>query len=180
MTHHPQRVEVEDIQAALVYHKRSGTLTWLTRTDRPVWWNTRYAGQPAGTRHPTGYLTVKLNERVYYAHVLAYVLVHSTWPPRGLDIDHRNRNRADNRWTNLRLATRSQNLANSRKHRDGSNFFKGVTTSGNRFQARICVEGKRYHLGYFDTAQDASNAYVFAASLHFQEFTYAGQQQQGG
>lgn len=131
-------------------------------------------GQAAGTRadysHPQGYRRVYFMGRKYQAHRLAWYLVHDCWPAS--HIDHKNCDRSDNRFTNLRLADQSQNRANSRKP-DG--LPKGVTfhRGAGRFQAQVQAYGKQRYLGLFDTAEAAHAAYFQAATELFGEFARA-------
>ena len=93
-------------------------------------------------------------------------------PPDGLDVDHRNHDRSDNRRANLRVATRSQNIGNARRHRDSRSPFKGVTwrKDVSRWTARIMVQGKEHHLGCFDAPEKAAAAYAHAADRLRGEF----------
>jgi len=89
------------------------------------------------------------------------------------DFDHRDGNGLNNRRCNLRPATVSQNLGNMRRVRsDNTSGFKGVTFSRqrNRWHARIQVDGKRMHLGFFSTKESAAKAYDEAAKRLFGEF----------
>lgn len=88
-------------------------------------------------------------------------------------IDHINHNRLDNRKSNLRIATKSQNAANSKK-RKSSSKFKGVSWIQilGKWRARIRVNGKSYHLGVFNNEIDAAIAYNTSAKLFFGEFAY--------
>jgi hypothetical protein len=97
------------------------------------------------------------------------VLVH---PPHGLEVDHANGNKLDNRLCNLRVATRTQNNANARTRKHSKSGIKGVRFHklNKRWQARIRCAGKQLHLGYFDTPQMAAEAYSRAASSLFGEF----------
>ena len=97
--------------------------------------------------------------------------------PSGLEVDHRNCDGLDNRRDNLRLATRSQNSANSRKSgwyagRRTSSIYKGVQKHGQcaGWQARITVDGKLRHLGMFANEVDAARAYNAAALERWGEF----------
>jgi hypothetical protein len=69
-------------------------------------------------------------------------------PPNGLEIDHINRNRADNRKDNLRFATRAQNIANTPKAKGKSSKYKGVTwlKDKNLWCAKIFSEGKNFYI----------------------------------
>ncbi|MCK4500883.1 HNH endonuclease [Candidatus Babeliales bacterium] len=82
--------------------------------------------------------------------------------PKGMVVDHKDRNPANNSLNNLRLATRAQNAWNSKK--------KGVQKHRGRYRARITVNGKRISLGLYDTEQEAVDAYEKAAKEHHGEF----------
>ena len=86
-------------------------------------------------------------------------------------IDHRDGNPANNRWSNLRLATHSQNNANRRRPRHNTSGFKGVSFDRRvgKWKATICKEGHTMCLGWFDTPQAAHKAYVKAARMLFGE-----------
>lgn len=92
-------------------------------------------------------------------------------------VDHRNGNTLDNRKVNLRMATTSQNGANSRKSgkrsgRTTSSRYKGVcwVSSQKRWRAYITVNKKRHHLGRFTDEKEAAKAYDAVALYHFGEF----------
>lgn len=89
-------------------------------------------------------------------------------PPLGADVDHVNRNVTDNRRQNLRLATRSQNNANT-VGRGGTSSYKGVLRGGRQGKKWRAQLASR-HLGYFDTEAEANEAYVAAAKEAFGEF----------
>src|SRR3546814_8274071 len=80
--------------------------------------------------------------------------------PRG-EVDHRNGARDDNRWCNLRKATKAQNQANARRRRDNTSGVKGVTWNKARkkWVAQIQAGGKRMSLGGFPTIEAAANDY---------------------
>ena len=92
------------------------------------------------------------------------------------DIDHVNRDPADNRWSNLRAATESQNLANTGKNKRNTSGFKRVhkLKGQQKWVSSITVDGVNYHLGTFNSPEEAHAAYVAAAKKLRGEFACAG------
>lgn len=82
-------------------------------------------------------------------------------PVDGLEVDHINRNKLDNRRSNLRSVTRSQNERNKSLRSDNTSGYKGVhwDKSHKKWYAGIRHDGKRIYLGRFATAEEASRAY---------------------
>jgi hypothetical protein len=91
---------------------------------------------------------------------------------RSARIDHANGNSLDNRKQNLRVATQRQNLQNMSIRKDNTTGYKGVqwTPHTKRFRARIKVNSRVIHLGYFIKASDAGRAYDLAAKQYFGAF----------
>jgi hypothetical protein len=115
-----------------------------------------------------GHLEICIDERWYQAHQLAWRYVTGRWC-RPL-IDHCDGNGTNNRWTNLRRATPSQNTANSRRARTNTSGYKGVTRHRRCWRAMICKNGRSIHLGTFATPETAHAAYVAAARKLFGKF----------
>lgn len=82
-------------------------------------------------------------------------------PPIGMEVDHENGNKLDNRRINLRLATRPENNWNRGCNKNSKTRVKGVCwcKQMRRFVARIGLNGKTKKIGYFDTLDEASRAY---------------------
>ena len=92
--------------------------------------------------------------------------------PDHLQIDHVDGNTLDNRRSNLRLATRSQNGANRRLSKNNTSGFTGVTWNKNwqKWEAQIKVRGERLALGGFASPEEAAAVYNRVALAHFGEF----------
>jgi hypothetical protein len=129
----------------------------------------RSSGKEAkGTSNGKGYLLIKVLGKLYRAHRLAWILHYGNVPTI---IDHINNNKEDNRIANLRIATATQNKANTQLQANNTIGFKGVSRAkNNRFCAQIGHGYKRYYLGTFDTAKQAHCAYRGAAIILFGEF----------
>lgn len=89
--------------------------------------------------------------------------------PKGGLVDHRNGNGLDNRRSNLRRATRSQNQQN---RKGSSGRFKGVfpVTGYPTWRAALCAGYKYVHLGTFKTQKEAAMAYDVAAKAKYGEY----------
>lgn len=131
-------------------------------------WNGKYAGTPAFNHvRSNGYLGGKLRGRNYKAHRFAWAVFFGEWPTH--DIDHINRDRADNRLVNLRAATRSENLRNTGLGHRNRSGVTGVSWARERAQwnAKIGVNGKQVNLGYFDTLEQAVEARRSGEALYW-------------
>lgn len=95
-------------------------------------------------------------------------------PPPGLQVDHINGNKLDNRRCNLRIATNGQNSANKGPRRDAKSGIKGVRWHKNSrmWQARITLDGHTRSLGYFRAIEDAAMAFERAARLRHGAFAW--------
>ena len=85
-------------------------------------------------------------------------------------VDHINHNKLDNRKTNLRICSHRQNSMNQKTRRDNSSGHAGVGKSGNKWRARIYIDGKEVHLGRFDTKEEAIRARKQAELEHYGEY----------
>lgn len=138
------------------YNPLTGIITWKISPASHI-----PAGSEAGGIYDSGYGRLKFNGRAYTTHLVAWLLYYKVWLEN--QVDHRNRVRSDNRITNLREVSNSQNKQNSGVTSKCQSGFRGVTKSGDKWLARITPsEGKRVTLGRFDSPEEASEAYVNA------------------
>jgi hypothetical protein len=115
----------------------------------------------AGSIDTYGYAQVSIDGKKVLAHRLAWLYMHGSLPKD--EIDHKNGNRADNRIDNLRESDRQSNNHNSRIARKTSESgVLGVSKKDGKFQARITLNRKQIYLGFFNTKEEASEAYVTA------------------
>ena len=154
------RPTAEGLRERLSYDPATGVITWRTGKQR---------GRRAGCLASNGYWRVEFDRRAYPLHRVAWALMTGEWPDRC--IDHINRDRADNRWENLRLADAKQNAQNmgvSRRNRSGHVGVAKVKRV-NRWAAYIEVAGKNIHLGNHKTIESAIAARE-AAKAKFHPF----------
>lgn len=119
-----------------------------------------------------GYATICHRGCHIRAHRLAFLIMTGDVPSI---IDHANRVKTDNRWSNIRSASASQNCANRTSTGKVSKYgYRGVERKGSRFRARIWCNNKRHRFGYFETAEDAHAAYQLASSNLHGEFSPFG------
>ena len=147
------------IREVLDYQPATGAFTWKA--------GTRLAGEVAGAVNKRGYIVIQVDGRKHYAHRLAWAHVHGEFPSG--EVDHVNRDRRDNRLSNLREATRFGNNRNAVRPKV-ANLPRGVFKNGNKYEARI-RDGKRYrYLGLFDSPDLAHEAYRSAATAFHGDF----------
>lgn len=152
-----------DLRKALAYDPETGLFTWRV---------SRGSVKPGvhAARSACRYTAVRMDGKRYYAHRLAFLWMTGCWPEG--DVDHIDGDGTNNRWSNLREATQSQNNGNQRLRSDSVTGFKGVgyVRKDRAYRARLRVGGKQLALGYFKTPEAAYAAYCVAAKAHFGEF----------
>jgi hypothetical protein len=158
----------ERLKKLLIYERRTGRFIWRLRPVRckqDATWNSAWSGKEAGSLKPSGYILICVDYQLYRAHRLAFLYVLGRFPIA--DVDHKNRIRSDNRWRNLREASRSQNLANGR-HKKSDRGVRRLPCG--TWQARIAIKGNSQGLGTFRLKRDAIAAYKKAAKKRFGNF----------
>jgi hypothetical protein len=126
------------------------------------------AGAVAGCVRADGYRSIGIDGRTYGAGRLAIMFITGDLPVN--EVDHWNLDKADDRFDNLRVATRGQNEANKRAMVTNKLGVKGVRRNRRKFRACIQVNGHDRSLGSFSTIAEASMAYEAAAVAAWGEF----------
>ncbi|WP_186072123.1 HNH endonuclease [Burkholderia gladioli] len=160
---------LDRLKTMIEYEPDTGLFRWLV--DRNGHDGGVRVGDVAGTVCD-GYIRIHLDQRIYRAHRLAWLFMTGAFPKKGMDIDHRNRIRSDNRWQNLRLATRCQNNMNSGPSKANRSGIKGVSwlKRRNKWHARIKIDGQVILLGDFALLEDAAAARKAAEDKYFGDF----------
>jgi hypothetical protein len=146
----PTRPEVAE---KLNYDPATGVFTWKVDHLPHV-----RVGDVAGTIDAQGYRVISVLGKRHKAHHLAWLLMRGEWPKS--EIDHKNRDRADNRIENLRVVSHAENTHNISPRNRG--LPTGVYRKGRGYYAQIQVANKPKYLGMFDTAKLAEGAYLAA------------------
>ncbi len=158
----------ETLRKLLRYEPETGKLFWRERgidwfedgghtaQHNMRSWNSRYAGKEALTAVNTdGYRRGTIFGTRYYAHRIIWTIVHGEWPQD--ELDHINGNPSDNRLENLRVVTHQENGRNQKLYCSNTSGVVGVSwhKRDETWRAEIKVDGKKIHLGYFDSFDDA-------------------------
>lgn len=144
------------LKERLSYDPDSGVFIWIK------------TGKTAGWKDQTGYIHIGINGKTYKAHRLAFLYMNGQLPE--YEVDHINGDRSDNKWSNIRCVTRTENMRNQRKYKCNTSGHTGVFWHNrlNKWQANIRSEGKLRHIGYYEDIEDA----VEARKLAEREFDF--------
>lgn len=159
------KITDEEIKAAVSYDPETGNFVRLRPTEGR--WK---AGTIQGHLSESGYWRLSINGVHLQAHRVAFFLMMGHWPQN--EIDHRDLNRSNNKWSNLREATRPQNRANCAKRAHNTSGWKGVSRTRHVgvWRGSITVNGKQRHLGSFRCPAAAHLAFVVASAVERGEF----------
>lgn len=148
------------LKEVLRYEPETGLFYWAVKKGPAK------AGDVAGTPHHLGYVCIRVDGIKHQAHRLAFLYMAGRWPDA--DIDHINHARSDNRWRNLREATRAENAKNASRYSTNSSGHHGVSWRAREksWIARICVNGTHIHLGTYPDAASAIAARKKAESKY--------------
>ena len=162
-------IDFQLAKALFVYNPISGSLTWRLTT------NSFRAGDEAGTISGadgyTSYINVSVFGERYKAHRIVWLIQTGHWPDKY--IDHIDGNGLNNKWSNLREATPSQNSINQKVRSDSASGHKGISYDKRRnmWYAYIDADGRRKHLGRHATFEDAVDVRQKAEKKYHGEFS---------
>lgn len=156
----------------LDYNPETGDFTW--KVARMSYARGVRPGDVAGTvgRHRLSYVQIGIDGRIYRAHILAYWFMIGQAVPEGFEIDHRDRCRSNNVWSNLRLRTRSGNNLNRSPQSNNTSGVRGVHKGkgSNTWFARIQIGKVVYPLGTFQSYEEAVAARRAGELKHLGEY----------
>lgn len=140
-------ITAERLREVLSYEPETGIFTWLNPASNRV-----TAGGIAGSTEGN-YLRIAIDNTSHYAQRLAWLYMTGHWPEGPLD--HINRIRRDNRWTNIRPATTAENNRNRSAQSTNLIGLKGVSKHGSRYRGACWVDKQRVQKGGFLTPLEA-------------------------
>lgn len=152
------------LRELLHYDPETGAFTWLRQRGK----GKIKPGTPAGgICKRFGYVFIRADDGLYRAHRLAWLYMTGAWPLES--IDHIDRDKANNRWSNLRAATPAENGQNCRLRRDNKTGHTGVFWDEKRqlYLASIVKDKRTHWLGRYPTLEEALSVRLRAKeSLH--------------
>lgn len=154
----------ERIKELFEYDADTGDLIWKVSRG------TRKKGSIAGCINSEGYLCVGVDGEVYHAHRIIWIYVYGFLPDKPT-IDHINRVKTDNRISNLRAATLSENIVNREMQSNNTSGCRGVNWRKREQKWRVVISGK--HFGYFKNFNEAKNVWLAESPNIFGEFLVA-------
>ena len=125
------------------FEYKDGKLYWKVSTAKKV-----KVGQEAGKKANKGYIELKCNGKDFKAHRIIWEMFNGKIP-EGLQIDHINGVRDDNRIENLQLVTHKQNC---QRRNDSKGYVKQKHVKARPYYARKTFNNKLYNIGLFGTA----------------------------
>lgn len=159
-----RKIDLNYVNSVLLYHPDTGVFIWKRREAKmfsnPNYanpWNARFAGKDAGSIKSTGYVYIRLNNKLWLAHRLVWVIYNQIDIEDQLVIDHINHNPSDNRIINLRAVSQSENMKNMPLLAINKSGCHGVYYCKNKekWAAQILIDGTNRHLGYFSDINEA-------------------------
>ena len=165
-----------DYNELFTYNEFTGELLWKPNV-RLKYKNGAIAGSSSNTN---GYVQVQVNNKMHLAHRIIWEMKNGPIP-KGLLIDHVDGNRTNNKLSNLRLCTKSQNTCNGKLRSTNTSGFRGVSWSRSMsmWRSQIRTQNGPMNLGYFETKEEAYAARLKAEKEYHKEFAYSSSQLKG-
>ncbi len=153
----------ERLKEVLHYDPDTGAFNWLQQRPGCV------PGREVGTI-ACGYRQIEVDYKLFRASRLAWLYITGNWPENL--VDHKNGNRSDDRWCNLRAATHQENSRNRKPCKRNKSGKVGVCvgTKPNTWEANITIDNKLLQLGCFEVKKDAITARCKAEKHYFGAF----------
>lgn len=138
------------LKELLHYNPDTGIFTWRISPNSTVKKQTI-----AGTIKKTGYVQIKIDRKLYQAHRLAFLYMEGYTPEN--EVDHIDRNPSNNRWSNLREASRICNVRNCKVSIKSKSGITGVYwyAKSRKWAATITVNKTRFFLGFHANFEEA-------------------------
>lgn len=158
-------ITVERLRELLHYNPDTGIFTWINPSSNRI-----KVGSIANCKDAYGYVVIRIDNKLYKAHRLAWLYCFNELPE--LSLDHINGIKNDNRLDNLRECSAQDNCRNKNKQSNNTSGYVGVNyyPTYNKYRASITVNKSTLHIGYYNTAKEASLAYENRARSLFGEF----------
>jgi hypothetical protein len=163
------KITQQELKELLHYDPLTGVFIWKINRGGGV-----KAGEIAGSKAKVGYWSITLFNKGYYAHRLAWLYMTGKLPDKF--IDHIDRNKLNNIWTNLREATEKESVHNTGLSKKNKSGVKGVywNKNANKWQATLWIDNKPKYLGLFDSLNEAKIVIETTRQLYHKEFACNG------
>lgn len=140
-----------NVRKAFIYETETGNIYHRNNTVSGK------AGKDATKKHIGGYRSIKIGKKEFLAHRIIFMYMKGYFPTQ---VDHKNHNRSDNRWKNLRDVQHIDNCKNQSMSKSNTSTITGVALHKptGKYRAYINKDYKQIHLGLFETIEEAKKA----------------------
>lgn len=161
---HPVNLTADKLRELMLYDPENGTFKWKAKRN-----GVRRYTIP-GRLSANGYWRIRVNHENHLSHRLAWLYMTGQWPKYW--IDHIDGNKLNNKFSNLRECTPSQNHQNKKTMSNNKTALKGswFDKANKKYKAAISINGIQITIGYFNTVEEAHNAYCKAAKELYGSF----------
>jgi len=148
-----EKLTQKELKRLMHYDADTGIFTWLVRNS-----NRMKIGDVAGNKAVRGNIDIRIKGKLYKAHRLAFLYMEGYMPEHL--VDHKNGVKTDNRWKEIRHATSTCNMQNSKISSRNKSGYPGVywKNDHNKWIGQITINGKARYLGFYDDPLEAALA----------------------